>query len=79
MDLYKAIRALHEERDRLDRLIKSITELNARGALDAKPVRSRRGRRKMGAAERRQVSERMKRYWARRRMNAEAASQAAIV
>lgn len=73
MDLYKAIRALHEERDRLDRLIKSITEMNARGALRSAPVRSRRGRRRMSAAERRQVSERMKRYWAQRRTDASGA------
>ena len=70
MDLYKAIRTLHEERERLDKLIQSITEMRARGAALRPAARPRRGRRKMSAAQRREVSERMKRYWASRRVDA---------
>jgi len=66
VDLYKAIRTLYEEKKRLDKLIESITELKARGVA-LPPTRPRRSRRKMTAAERRQVSDRMKRYWAARR------------
>jgi len=68
VDLYKAIRALYDEKKRLDRLIESLEELHARGSRVERPaVRSRRGRKKMSAAERLEVSERMKKYWAARR------------
>ncbi len=68
MDLNKAIRALYDEKKRLDRLIESLEELHARGSRPERPaVRSRRGRKKMSAAERLEVSERMKKYWAARR------------
>lgn len=68
MDLYKAIRALYDEKKRLDKLIESLEELHARGSRVERPaVRSRRGRKKMSAAERLEVSERMKKYWAARR------------
>ncbi len=68
MDLYKAIRSLYDEKKRLDKLIESLEELHARGARAEHPaVRSRRGRKKMSPAERLEVSERMKRYWAARR------------
>jgi hypothetical protein len=68
VDLYKAIRALYDEKKRLDKLIESLEELHASGARAERPVvRSRRGRKKMSAAERLEVSERMKKYWAARR------------
>jgi hypothetical protein len=68
VDLYKAIRALYDEKKRLDKLIESLEELHARGSRVERPVvRSRRGRKKMSAAERLEVSERMKKYWAARR------------
>lgn len=68
MDLNKAIRALYDEKKRLDKLIESLEELHARGSRVAQPiVRSRRGRKKMSAAERLEVSRRMKKYWAARR------------
>ncbi len=76
MDLYKAIQTLHEERNRLDKLIKSIMEMKARGLDFAPAKRSRRGRRKMNAAERRAVSERMKRYWEGRRSTGQPLSAA---
>jgi hypothetical protein len=65
VDLYKTIRVLHEERERLDRLIASLEELKTTGAVEPKP--RRRGRKGMSAEERRQVSERMRNYWAQRR------------
>ena len=68
MDLYKAIRTLYEEKDRLDRLIQSLEQLQARGETNPHPpMRARRGRKKMTAAERQEVSARMKKYWASRR------------
>jgi hypothetical protein len=36
-----------------------------------KPIKSTRGRRSMGAAERREVSERMRKYWAKRQQRLE--------
>ncbi len=77
MDLYKAIRALYDEKKRLDKLIESLEELHARDVRAERPVaRSRRGRKKMSAAERLEVSERMKKYWAARRKKPAGASLA---
>jgi hypothetical protein len=69
MDLYKAIRDLYAEKERLERVIASLEELQ-RAANDpaaAAPERKRRGRKSMDPEERQQVSERMKKYWAGRR------------
>ncbi len=68
MDLYKAIRQLYEERARLDRVIASLEELQKAAGEDSEgePAK-RRGRKAMSEEERRQVSERMKQYWADRR------------
>jgi hypothetical protein len=70
MDLYKAIQDLYAEKEKLERVIASLEELQ-RTAGDAavppaKPV-GRRGRKSMSNAERIEVSERMKRYWEERR------------
>jgi len=76
MDIYKAIRALYDERKRLDELIASLEDLEERG--DLEPVRisgKRRGRKSMSRQERLQVSERMRRYWAQRRKQAEQEAQ----
>ena len=73
MDLYKAIRELVEEKKRIDRIIASLEAMLASGRLGpqgkmaAKTPGKRRGRKSMSAEERRQVSERMARYWAQRR------------
>ncbi|MFB3829759.1 MAG: hypothetical protein ACE15B_23515 [Bryobacteraceae bacterium] len=68
MDLYKTIRQLYEERERLDRVIASLEELQSTGIdLNAPLPVKRRGRKSMNPDERREVSERMKRYWANRR------------
>lgn len=70
MDLFKAIRQLYEERERLNRVIASLEELEKNaGKLDQETaaVLKRRGRKSMSDRERQQVSERMKQYWANRR------------
>jgi hypothetical protein len=66
MDLYKAIQDLYAEKEKLERVIASLEELQ-RTAADgvpspAKPGR-RRGRKSMSSSERIEVSERMKKYW----------------
>jgi hypothetical protein len=63
MDLYQAIQELYEEKRRLDQAIAALE--NQSRALEA-PVR-RRGRKSMNEEERKQVSERMRRYWESRR------------
>ena len=69
MDLYKAIQELHAEKEKLERVIASLEELERRaGALpDLSKSVSRRGRKSMNSEERREGSERMRKYWASRR------------
>ncbi len=68
MDLHKIIRELHEERDRLDEVIRSLEVLLESSKSDGPAAGpKRRGRRSMSPEERLQVSERMKRYWEARR------------
>jgi hypothetical protein len=73
MDLYKAIQDLYAEKEKLERVIASLEELQraAGGGIPPSPAGKRRGRKSMGPDERQEVSERMKRYWARRRTPAE--------
>jgi hypothetical protein len=67
MDLDELIAKLRIERTRLDQIIRSLEQLPA----EARPVlRSNQGRKFMGAAERTEVSECMRNYWASRRLNA---------
>ena len=69
MDLYKAIQDLYAEKEKLERVIASLEELQrTAGSLQdlPKPVK-RRGRKSMASSERKQVSERMRKYWASRR------------
>ncbi|MDE3195550.1 MAG: hypothetical protein KGN84_04350 [Acidobacteriota bacterium] len=66
MDVNQIIRELLEERKRLDRIIESLEETGLGGLSSSKP-RSRRGRKFMDDDGRREVSQRMKRYWAARR------------
>ena len=72
MDFYSAIRELLEEKKRLDRLITTL-EAMENGTIDPADLTTvrRRGRKAMSEQERRQVSDRMKRYWATRRGEAE--------
>ena len=71
MDLYKAIRDLYAEKERLERVIASLEELQrkAEPAEEAGGTGKRRGRKSMSAAERKEVSQRMKTYWEGRRRN----------
>ena len=65
MDLYRIILELVQERNRIQRIIESLE--NASRGEHPPGQRKRRGRKAMDRAAREEVSERMKRYWARRR------------
>jgi hypothetical protein len=68
MDLYRIIRELVQERDRLQRIIDSLEEMKSFGKLPpSRPEGKRRGRKSMDPAARIEVSERMTRYWAQRK------------
>ena len=69
MDLYKAIQDLYAEKEKLERVIASLEELQrTAGNLPALPKPAkRRGRKSMNTEERQEVSERMRKYWAGRR------------
>lgn len=73
MDLYKAIKDLYEQKKRLDQVIASLEDLEKTAGSVPKEAPKRRGRPGMDAKARREVSERMKRYWAKRRRDAKAA------
>jgi len=70
MDLYKAIQDLYAEKEKLERVIASLEELQRTAGsmpvLLAKTAK-RRGRKSMSSEERQEVSERMRKYWAARR------------
>jgi hypothetical protein len=78
MDLYKAIQDLYAEKEKLERVIASLEDLQ-RAAGGGIPPSSgsgkRRGRKSMGAEERQEVSDRMKKYWASRRKPGEEESE----
>ena len=61
MDIHAMIRELYAEKQKLDRTIAALEAMES----DAPPVK-RRGRKFMGEEERQRVSERMRRYWAKR-------------
>jgi hypothetical protein len=65
MDLYRIIAELVQERNRIQRIIESLE--NASGGVKPQSPRKRRGRKTMDRAAREEVSERMKRYWAKRK------------
>jgi len=64
MDLNKVIRDLHDELEKLNQVILAVKTYESTGTM---PVPRRRGRKAMSEEERQVVSERMKRYWAKRR------------
>jgi hypothetical protein len=69
MDLYKAIQELYAEKEKLERVIASLEELQRTAGVVVpvpKPIK-RRGRKSMSPKEREEVSARMKRYWEGRR------------
>jgi hypothetical protein len=65
MDLYRIIFELVQERNRIQRIIESLE--NASRSDRAPASRKKRGRKAMDRAAREEVSQRMKRYWAKRR------------
>jgi hypothetical protein len=69
MDLYKAIQNLYAEKEKLEQVIASLEELQrSAGQPPGMPISGkRRGRKSMGSKERKEVSERMKKYWESRR------------
>jgi hypothetical protein len=71
MDLNKTIQDLYAEKEKLERVIASLEELQRASAANAQVVgrSKRRGRKSMGSKERQEVSDRMKKYWADRRGN----------
>lgn len=75
MDLYKAIQDLYAEKEKLERVIASLEELQrTSGSTPVVPkAAKRRGRKSMNSSERQEVSERMRKYWAGRRQPKETA------
>ena len=74
MDLYKAIQDLYVEKEKLERIIASLEELQRSAQSDPSAPQktvSRRGRKSMSHEERQEVSQRMKRYWDARRKGAD--------
>ena len=72
MDLNATIREMRAERDRLAAVIAQLEAITqgkngTHAAYKALVPRSHRGRKSMGVEERREVSVRMKKYWASRR------------
>lgn len=69
MDLHKTIQDLYAEKEKLERVIASLEELQRAADANSHVMgrAKRRGRKSMGSQERQEVSERMKKYWAGRR------------
>jgi hypothetical protein len=66
IDFTKTLEVLRREKEKLERAIAALEELQTEGEIRA-PLWSRRGRKSMTAEERQEISERMKKYWAGRR------------
>ena len=73
MELRIIIQKLYKERAKLDEIISSLEQAQMIAAARVERVKKRRGRTSMDPAERQQVSQRMKDYWARRRAQRSAA------
>jgi len=71
MDLYRIIRELVEERERIQRIIEYLEQVKSPGKMTGKPAAKKRGRKSMDHAARAEVSERMKRYWSQKRAEKE--------
>jgi hypothetical protein len=65
MDFDQILSSLRVEKENIDKVIASLEDLQTITSNAAKPWR--RGRKSMNEEERREVSARMKRYWAERR------------
>lgn len=71
MNLFDAIQKLYAEKETLVRAISALEALQQASGNDTVEVpRSRRGRKSMNPEERQEVSLRMKKYWATRRVPA---------
>jgi hypothetical protein len=69
MDLFDAIQKLYAEKESLMRAIAALESLQQGSIIGTGEVRrSKRGRKSMNSAERQEVSLRMKKYWASRRV-----------
>ena len=68
MNIHQAIKELLVEKERLDRAIAHLEGMQKQRG-DVAPLPKRRGRKTMDAQARREVSERMKRYWEARRQH----------
>ena len=68
IDLRKVLKDLYTQRERLEHVIASLEALQE-GSTAGLPThkKTNRGRKSMGPEERREVSERMRKYWAARR------------
>ncbi len=66
MDIHRVLTDLRAERDRLNEIIVNLERLQGVVTHD-EVAPKRRGRKSMDKAARMEVSERMKRYWSRRR------------
>ena len=76
MELDALIRKLTEERAKLDSVIESLEQLRKAVNETGKKLGKKRGRKFMDEDGRKEVSERMKKYWAARRAaKAQAAAQ----
>jgi len=71
MDLTSAIRELYEEKEKLEQTISLLERLQQSSHSIVVKARGKRGRKFMGPEERKQVSERMRKYWAGRRSAAQ--------
>jgi hypothetical protein len=68
IDLRKILKDLYSQRERLEHVITSLEALQQGSAAGLHPEKkTNRGRKSMGSEERREVSERMRKYWAARR------------
>ena len=76
MTIPEMIRSLEHERAMIDEAVETLRKLQATRAAHGALVMEeshRRGRKSMGTAERAQVSQRMKAYWAKRKQKARTA------
>jgi hypothetical protein len=69
MDLFEAIQKLYAQKASLMRAISALEALQSPASRTSEPGRSKRGRKSMNPEERQQVSMRMKKYWAQRRVS----------
>ena len=67
MDLNEVIRELQCERKELEEVIASLEQLSKAAKVEETAPKGRRGRKFMDEPARKEVSERMKKYWASRR------------